>query len=187
MLPKNYILFYRNSDGYQQENIIISIRRWNINISIRGCYIRCQNQKINMCLRWSLMNRSARNNLNSDQENNNSSAPSSVRISQSQNTLKWQRYCAFKMLYYQRHHSRQDLLNKERMLLALKRNYYSNVPFFQCYLNKTVKIELANALQHSTRLKLFIIFLTLSLLKLSYSLLNYFSTQILISLMCVVS
>ena len=60
---KNYILFYRNSDGYQQENIIISIniRRWDININIRRCYIRCQNQKINLCLRWSLMNISARN------------------------------------------------------------------------------------------------------------------------------
>ena len=75
LLPKNYFLFYRNSDGYQQENIIISIRKWDINISIRRCYIRCQNQKINLCLRWSLMNRSARNNLNSDQDNNTSSAP----------------------------------------------------------------------------------------------------------------
>ena len=78
---------------------------------------------------------------------------SSARMSQSQNTLKWQRYCAFKMSYYQRHHSRQDLLNKERMLLALKRNYYSNVPYFQCYINKSMKIELAHALQQSTRLK----------------------------------
>ena len=133
------------------------------------------------------MNISTRNNLNSDQGNNNSSAPNSVRMSQSQNTLKWQWYCAFKMLYYQWHHSRQDLLNKERMLLALKWNYYSNVPYFQCYINQSIKIELANALQPSTRLKLFIIFLTLSFLKLSNSLLNYFSTLALISLNCVVS
>ena len=133
------------------------------------------------------MNRFALNHLNSDLENNTSSASSGVRMSQSQNTFKWQRYCAFKMIYYQRHHSRQDLLNKERMLLALKQNYYSNVPYFQCYINKSMKIELANALQPSTRLKLFIIFLTLSLLKLSNSFLNYFSTLVLISLNCVVS
>ena len=78
---------------------------------------------------------------------------SSVRMSQSQNTLKWQQYCAFKMSYYQRHHSRQDLLNKESLLLALNQDYCSNVHQFQCYINKTMKIELANALHQFTRLK----------------------------------
>ena len=52
---------------------------------------------------------------------------SSVRMSQSQNTRNWLRFCAFKMSYYQWHHSRQDLLNKERLLLALNQNYCSNV------------------------------------------------------------
>ena len=90
---------------------------------------------------------------------------SSVRMSQSQNTLKLQRYCAFKMSYYQRHHSRQDLLNKERLLLALNQDYCSNVQQFQCYINKTMKIELANALHQFTRLKAIHHLLILSFLK----------------------
>ena len=90
----------------------------------------------------------------SDKKNNSSSA-----VKQSQNeakpehALSKQRYCALKAYYYQRHHFRQDLLNKESLLLALNQDYFSNVQQSQCYINKTMKIELANALQLFTRTK----------------------------------